>query len=55
MDGARVALVVANDQYDDPGLRQLVAPAQDAATAFVGNALVIAAVLSRALRLPSRP
>src|SRR5262249_49586815 len=31
MDGSRLALVVANDQYDDPGLRQLVAPAQDAA------------------------
>ncbi|WP_165555668.1 caspase, EACC1-associated type [Kribbella pittospori] len=31
MDGSRVALVVANDQYDDPGLRRLVAPAQDAA------------------------
>ncbi|MEV0291870.1 caspase family protein [Kribbella sp. NPDC050820] len=31
MDGARVALVIANDQYDDPGLRRLVAPAQDAA------------------------
>ena len=31
MDGSRVALVVANDEYDDPGLRRLVAPAQDAA------------------------
>ncbi|MEU4607996.1 caspase family protein [Kribbella sp. NPDC023972] len=31
MDGSRVALVIANDQYDDPGLRRLVAPAQDAA------------------------
>ncbi len=31
MDGARVALVVANDEYADPGLRRLVAPAQDAA------------------------
>ncbi|WP_350274676.1 caspase family protein [Kribbella sp. HUAS MG21] len=31
MDGTRVALVVANDRYDDPGLRQLVAPAHDAA------------------------
>jgi hypothetical protein len=31
MDGSRVALVVANDQYGDPGLRRLVAPAQDAA------------------------
>jgi uncharacterized caspase-like protein len=31
MDGSRVALVIANDQYDDPGLRALVAPAQDAA------------------------
>jgi hypothetical protein len=31
MDGKRVALVIANDQYDDPGLRRLVAPAQDAA------------------------
>ncbi|RZT13579.1 putative caspase-like protein [Kribbella sp. VKM Ac-2569] len=31
MDGSRVALVVANDQYDDPGLKRLVAPAQDAA------------------------
>ncbi|HEY3260548.1 MAG TPA: caspase family protein [Pseudonocardiaceae bacterium] len=31
MDGSRYALVVANDQYADPGLRRLVAPAQDAA------------------------
>ncbi|TCO40113.1 caspase domain-containing protein [Kribbella antiqua] len=31
MDGSRIALVVANDQYDDPGLRRLIAPAQDAA------------------------
>jgi len=31
MDRSRVALVIANDQYDDPGLRSLVAPAQDAA------------------------
>jgi hypothetical protein len=31
MDGSRFALVVANDQYADPGLRRLVAPAQDAA------------------------
>jgi hypothetical protein len=31
MVGARVALVIANDRYDDPGLRRLVAPAQDAA------------------------
>ncbi|TDO54075.1 caspase domain-containing protein [Kribbella sp. VKM Ac-2571] len=31
MSGSRVALVVANDEYDDPGLRRLVAPAQDAA------------------------
>ena len=31
MDGSRFALVVANDQYDDPGLRRLIAPAQDAA------------------------
>ncbi|WP_432878190.1 caspase family protein [Kribbella sp. CA-245084] len=31
MDGSRVALVVANDQYDDPGLKRLVAPSQDAA------------------------
>ncbi len=30
MDGSRIALVIANDQYDDPGLRSLVAPAQDA-------------------------
>ncbi len=30
MDGRRHALVVANDEYDDPGLRRLVAPAQDA-------------------------
>jgi uncharacterized caspase-like protein len=29
--GRRLALVVANDQYADPGLRRLVAPAQDAA------------------------
>ncbi|WP_112236939.1 caspase, EACC1-associated type [Kribbella monticola] len=31
MDGTRVALVIANDEYADPGLRRLVAPAQDAA------------------------
>ncbi|HET6295614.1 MAG TPA: caspase family protein [Kribbella sp.] len=31
MDGTRTALVIANDQYADPGLRRLVAPAQDAA------------------------
>ncbi|MFF0270569.1 caspase family protein [Kribbella sp. NPDC004536] len=31
MNGSRFALVVANDVYDDPGLRRLVAPAQDAA------------------------
>jgi len=31
MDGARVALVVANDEYADPGLRRLTAPAHDAA------------------------
>ena len=31
MSGARIALVVANDHYDDPGLRSLVAPAHDAA------------------------
>jgi uncharacterized caspase-like protein len=31
MAGARVALVVANDEYNDPGLRSLVAPAHDAA------------------------
>ncbi|MFD7157380.1 caspase domain-containing protein [Kribbella sp. NPDC059898] len=30
MDGSRIALIVANDEYDDPGLRRLVAPAQDA-------------------------
>ncbi|HET7090165.1 MAG TPA: protein kinase, partial [Anaerolineae bacterium] len=30
MADARVALIVASDQYDDPGLRQLVAPPQDA-------------------------
>ena len=30
MDGGRHALVVANDEYDDAGLRRLVAPAQDA-------------------------
>jgi len=30
MDGARLALVVANDEYADPGLRRLVAPAHDA-------------------------
>ncbi|MFC6162966.1 caspase family protein [Kribbella jiaozuonensis] len=35
MDGSRIALVVANDQYDDPGLKRLVAPAQDA-TALAG-------------------
>jgi len=31
MDDSRFALVVANDQYADPGLRRLAAPAQDAA------------------------
>ncbi|TCC31550.1 caspase family protein [Kribbella sindirgiensis] len=31
MAETRAALVVANDQYDDPGLTRLVAPAQDAA------------------------
>jgi uncharacterized caspase-like protein len=31
MAGSRLALVVANDQYADPGLRSLAAPAQDAA------------------------
>ncbi len=31
MGGSRVALVVANDEYADPGLRSLAAPAQDAA------------------------
>ncbi|HEU4947031.1 MAG TPA: caspase family protein [Kribbella sp.] len=31
MEGSRYALVVANDLYDDPGLRRLVAPAHDAA------------------------
>ena len=30
MSGQRVALVVAIDQYQHPGLRQLVAPAADA-------------------------
>ena len=30
MDGSRFALVVANDQYADPGLRRLMAPAHDA-------------------------
>ncbi len=30
MAGRRLALVVANDEYDDPGLRRLNAPAQDA-------------------------
>ncbi len=30
MDGARLALVVANDSYADSGLRRLVAPAHDA-------------------------
>ena len=30
MAGQRLALVVANDEYDDPGLRRLNAPAQDA-------------------------
>jgi hypothetical protein len=31
MDGSRYALVVANDQYSDPGMRRLLAPAEDAA------------------------
>ncbi|HSV37602.1 MAG TPA: caspase family protein, partial [Nocardioidaceae bacterium] len=31
MDGARFALIVANDEYDDPGLRRLEAPEHDAA------------------------
>ncbi|GAA1575510.1 hypothetical protein GCM10009789_31150 [Kribbella sancticallisti] len=31
MAGSRVALVVANDRYGDPGLRSLMAPAHDAA------------------------
>jgi uncharacterized caspase-like protein len=31
MTGSRLALVVANDQYADPGLHSLAAPAQDAA------------------------
>ena len=31
MTGARLALIVANDEYDHPGLRRLDAPAQDAA------------------------
>lgn len=31
MDGSRVALVIANDQYADPGLSRLSAPASDAA------------------------
>jgi Caspase domain len=30
MAGTRSALIVANDQYDDPGLRRLRAPGQDA-------------------------
>ena len=30
MDGTRSALIVASDQYTDPGLRQLLAPASDA-------------------------
>jgi Protein of unknown function (DUF4232)/Caspase domain len=30
VDGKRSALIVANDKYQDPGLRQLRAPAQDA-------------------------
>ncbi|SMD25917.1 caspase, EACC1-associated type [Kibdelosporangium aridum] len=30
MDGARSALIIATDQYTDPGLRQLRAPASDA-------------------------
>jgi hypothetical protein len=30
MDGARSALIVASDDYSDPGLRRLRAPAQDA-------------------------
>ncbi|HWD78296.1 MAG TPA: caspase family protein [Kribbella sp.] len=32
MDGSRVALIVANDQYDDAGLSRLVAPTEDATT-----------------------
>jgi hypothetical protein len=31
MAGRRVALVIANDEYDDPGLAELGAPAHDAA------------------------
>jgi len=31
VDGARKALVIANDEYQDPGLSQLRSPAQDAA------------------------
>ncbi|MEV8378273.1 caspase family protein [Kribbella sp. NPDC056861] len=31
MDGARVALVIANEEYADPGLSRLMAPARDAA------------------------
>src|SRR6516225_11112171 len=30
MNGRRSALVIANSEYEDPGLRQLIAPAQDA-------------------------
>ena len=30
MDSTRSALIVASDRYDDPGLRQLRAPASDA-------------------------
>ncbi|WP_052808699.1 caspase family protein [Streptomyces cyaneogriseus] len=30
MSGARHALIIANDRYDDPGLKKLRAPAQDA-------------------------
>jgi hypothetical protein len=36
MDGSRVALVVASDQYDDPGLHRLVTDAPPASSVFTG-------------------
>jgi hypothetical protein len=30
MDGKRLALIVATDTYEDPALRQLVSPSEDA-------------------------
>jgi hypothetical protein len=36
MDGTRSALIVANEQYTDPGLRRLRAPASDARALALG-------------------